>query len=209
VIKWIMRFALAIGLVLLLTSIVLFARGFWAADTFIISRWIVKAEVADRHSLHISTDARILSLIWHTESIDPNASHVRREFLHSNLTFVHGVYPTRGYLIIDARPSFWQRLGFTARIIEQRGGALTLGERRRVLFLPSWFVVLMLLLFMSGPALYLRRLRRRESRRVAGLCVDCGYDLRSSEGRCPECGREFTTESRRHGDEIGTTDGRR
>ncbi|MDB5296507.1 MAG: hypothetical protein JWO31_2490, partial [Phycisphaerales bacterium] len=38
-------------------------------------------------------------------------------------------------------------------------------------------------LFAGG---WLRRRRRR--RRKAGLCPACGYDLRASPGRCPECG---------------------
>jgi hypothetical protein len=31
--------------------------------------------------------------------------------------------------------------------------------------------------------------RKRNARRQAGLCAFCGYDLRGSPQRCPECGR--------------------
>ena len=62
-----------------------------------------------------------------------------------------------------------------------------LSPNRRV-FIPLWLPSLIFggLLFWSLlPALVCRK------RKKLGLCLKCGYDLRASKDRCPECGMEM------------------
>lgn len=87
--------------------------------------------------------------------------------------------------------TWWQRLGFNAYSggDDKLGRARNLSERNRYggVRVPHWFVMLL-----TGPPalLYLRRLGalRRRHRIRRGLCGRCGYDLRATGGRCPECG---------------------
>jgi len=51
-------------------------------------------------------------------------------------------------------------------------------------------------LLLGGGLLLAARRLDRDARRVAGQCVRCGYDVRASPERCPECGLEMTTSAR-------------
>ena len=56
---------------------------------------------------------------------------------------------------------------------------------RRFWYVPYWAVCLPAA---AAPLALLWRSRKTRRRQRSGLCPACGYDLRATPGRCPECG---------------------
>ena len=78
----------------------------------------------------------------------------------------------------------WQRLGVGWWKYEWSESGVTLGGRGAVF--PLWAVTL---LTAAAPLVSLVRYRRRRTHPAgARPCPSCGYDLRATPDRCPECG---------------------
>ena len=80
--------------------------------------------------------------------------------------------------LVEVRPD-WRRLGF------RHSDGMVAGESLTYTVIPYWFLTLTLAALPAGAAM---KHGRRAKRRRRGLCPACGYDLRATPDRCPECG---------------------
>jgi hypothetical protein len=80
-----------------------------------------------------------------------------------------------------SRPIYWE-----FRYHHRRSGTLRLG-------IPFW---LPLSFAMAAPIWWLIERSQTSRRGRGGLCRECGYDLRASRDRCPECGTPILEDRR-------------
>jgi hypothetical protein len=86
------------------------------------------------------------------------------------------------------RPEY--RGGDPADVLFRRWGAryyrvTSDGMRRWNLVVPYWAIAAAAAVLPAALAVRAMRARRRS---LSGLCAECGYDLRATPDRCPECG---------------------
>jgi len=78
----------------------------------------------------------------------------------------------------------WARAGLQFGVSKADAFGVT-GAKYALAVLPHWLV---LLLVLPLPVPWLRHAREMRRRRTRRLCLTCGYDLRATADRCPECG---------------------
>jgi hypothetical protein len=167
--------------ILFLGALTLWIRSYWVMDSIYKS---------------LRTDIRNRDYVWESLSLSSSRGRVRlvRESKHvvawidiymdvSSPGIVRASTPITGAIGGDP-PGGPRLLGFRLWDRTQIQQTFTIGERR-VFQIPYWAIALAT---SAAPAAAVRRawLRRRQTLR--NLCVNCGYDLRATPGRCPECG---------------------
>ena len=171
----------ALSLLLCLAMAALWARGYHAVDGVLVARESGAVEHGARHDLRAISGRGVVALMCEAESWDTRGMSRHRRPAR---------LPRFAYFRMDpgnltvVRSTPWQRAGFNY-LDSTIGTAPTWSRRTRGVRVPHW-----LLLAACGlaPAVWTVRRLRAGGRAAAGLCRRCGYDLRATPGRCPECG---------------------
>jgi hypothetical protein len=170
----------AVSLVLCVAAGALWVRSYRVSDGWM---WVSDAGTTSaEHRFSFLSHSGQFSVSWNRLLLDPP----ERRYALSTATFVRTPYGSHilhearrppvqfWYRLPDGRTTNWSMLGFAA--IENDVHA------------PAWSVVGVLA---GATLLSARPWRWRALRRMRkGLCPNCGYDLRATPERCPECGTE-------------------
>ncbi len=166
--------AAAFSLVLSIATVVLWVRSYSLAS---YAEWehLAKSEAWwwRLHSAGGGISYQYAKEVYYRSGITPDHSNAFKlsEFQDE---------PSRDeQLFFDRR---WGALGFKLFFTSQRTNWFH-GSGWE-LIVPHWFAVICSTVL---PLLWIRQTRRRRRERVQGACTNCGYDLRATPDRCPEC----------------------
>jgi len=183
--------AMVVSLLLSLLTVGVWVRSYWVSDFLFWYEWPddrsclrVNAMGSSRGGLQLTfdeTQGRSWLLVneGHFHHLSPDAvSYPQfRSVEFSSLTLTYSRYAALGFE--------W---------VPEAKGESTMSPQQSYtvssLTLPLYFPCLLFALLPAHYFLRVRGRRRVAGRRARGCCVICGYDLRASAGRCPECGRE-------------------
>ena len=174
-----LNFLTLLSLLLCVAVVVLWVRGYYVVDVPAVITGRSDSSVSVRDEWRAMSGKGVVAVVWQRD-VAPPGPLVGRGGPRFSYT---SIAPSR---FAVARDTWWQRLGFHYATSVHRDPALPAWTRHnRSLRVPHWLAVAALGV---GPARRLPRLWLERRRRPAGVCPSCGYDLRATPGRCPECG---------------------
>jgi hypothetical protein len=178
----------ALSLLLCVAVCVMWVRSFFVGDYYYRSRWSFTPPSAveprgswDEFALILISGRGTFSIATRTQHWVGSSPPLPQRGLPDTRWMKN--YPPASAAVKRANDIVWRALGSGYSSARSRGVRFA-GQHRR-LWLPAWFLALGT---MVAPSLWLWRYVQRRRARGMNLCRNCGYDLRASPERCPECG---------------------
>jgi hypothetical protein len=167
-----------LSLLVCLASAVLWVRGYFVQDWWEYAitnsagrRYTGYSFVSNRGTFYVSiNDYRFKAA--------GDAEKYARHYFGDG--FTHQRFPPRTNH--SPNDTFWRRLGFMVELEYDRPDVEGIYSWPRA-FIPNWFVMLISAILPAWWLIQARRWRKRK-----GMCPQCGYDMRATPQRCPECG---------------------
>jgi hypothetical protein len=180
---WVWMSGVILSAILFLAAVGMWGRSYWRADRIVYT-------VANRQSYQhgdIGIRAGAVTFSYTHLALGPSDKHMWDWSIRS----VPIVAPPPSTPLATNRTTipYTESRWFGYEVWPILGSALGSSPgSRHTLTLPIWFIALLCL---PLPLIAFRRWRKKRRIDREGLCRVCGYDLRASVQRCPECGTGF------------------
>jgi hypothetical protein len=197
--KFIRTAFVALSSILLLATVTMWVRAQFARQRLTYDRMVEAGDHLGKRSITAETYRGSLLLavdVDRVSPVEPNGlENVRRGFQKENGNSWSSALPASlthvrwrwfdanvhwGFAWLHEETDYFVDFAGSTRMLPGH-------KNSRLLALPWWFLTL---LFAIAPSRALRRAFR--TRHPAGHCPKCGYDLRATPDRCPECGTAST-----------------
>ena len=173
--RWTFNALAAASLLLCLATAVLWVRSYWVEDQFFANRREASESARIYHWLHYQSFAASFDgklAVWFCWSERPESGPRPPWEVH----FTHTNESWTEFAAGAAQFKYVNYDGYASDF--------------RIWVVRDWSLVAAFAVLPAIVALrQVRAVRRRRRRARLGLCPACGYDLRASPDRCPECGR--------------------
>jgi hypothetical protein len=167
-----------LSLVLGMTTVVIWVRSYWIADDF----YHVHQDADEEGFSSINVRFANMGRVWITSEHQRFGQRVRmgEAFVAATGWPVHSAGPPsdRPEWISNSRWFRWLGIGF------RRWDSSGMGLVHWTLVVPLWMGLPFFMIPSISAFLWAHARHRREKKR----CAFCGYDLRATPDRCPECG---------------------